>query len=317
MDPRYKFIRGKPFQGLSDYLEARSIKTKKQKITYPIPSSLQNTLFPEITPENPAFGLRQRLGHFYELISKSISGGLVKNLYVLNNDPNEKISKSEPDITTYKKNNRVFLREVKSVAPGQSLKLFDDQIAKYVSLQTGEYFCKTPSIRFDIFRHGISKIQKKYMRQTLEVLIADLSKSTKYLISLPFSVVFEIYKGTKEFSSRYDGIKYSPLTRFSSLGMNEFIANPEYALKKMNINLDNLIIEKRKFPKTVKINNNRVEPFPIVLITDKRSENKISKEIKKELDSNSELANRFYFNQDSLDQENNFFEPIPDEDVPF
>ncbi len=158
MDPRYKFVRGKPFQGLSDYLEGKSLRTKKQKIIYPISNSAQNKIFPELISVNPEFGLRTRLGHYYELLSKSISGGTLKKLYTLEEYSNGDSIKSEPDLTVQKKNKSVFLTEVKSIAPGEALKLGDNQIAKYVSLQTGDYFSKCPSIRFNIFRHGISGI---------------------------------------------------------------------------------------------------------------------------------------------------------------
>ena len=186
MDPRYKFVRGKPFQGLSDYLEGRPIRTKKQKIIYPLSNSVQNNFFPGLISENSEFGLRSRLGHYYELLSKSISVGALKKLYNLDKCSNDNNLQSEPDLTIHKKNHSVYLIEVKSVAPGQALKLKDDQIAKYVSLQTGDYFSKSPSIRFNIFRHGISEIQKKYKARHLEELIYDLSKTTKFLVSLPF-----------------------------------------------------------------------------------------------------------------------------------
>lgn len=294
MDPRYKFVRGKPFQGLSDYLEGKSLRTKKQKIIYPISNSVQNNFFPELISENPAFGLRTRLGHYYELLSKSILGGTLKNLYNLNQSSNGDSIKSEPDLTSYKKNKSVFLTEVKSIAPGQALKLMDNQIAKYVSLQTGDYFSKCPSIRFDIFRHGIKRIQKKYMARPLEELINDLSKTTKFLVSLPFSVIFEIYKSTDGFSgSRYGGEFYSNLTRFNSSAINDLIANPEYTLEKMKINLDDLVIQKRKFPSTIFMNGVKLESFPVLIILDKISSDKVSEKIKKDLDENQELSNRF------------------------
>ena len=294
MDPRYKFVRGKPFQGLSDYLEGRSLRTKKQKIIYPISNSVQDKLFPELISENPAFGLRTRLGHYYELLSKSISGGTLKKLYTLEEYSNGDSIKSEPDLTVQKKDKSVFLTEVKSIAPGQALKLGDNQIAKYVSLQTGDYFSKSPLIRFDIFRHGILGIQKKYITRPLEELIYDLSKKTKFLVSLPFSVIFEIYKSTDGFSgSRYEGEFYFNLTRFNSSAINDLIANPEYILEKMKINLDDLVIQKRKFPSTIFINGINLQSFPVLIIIDKISPDKVSEKIKKDLNENKELSNRF------------------------
>lgn len=228
------------------------------------------------------------------MLSKSISGGILKKLYDLEKHSNGDEIKGEPDLTIHKKNKSVSLIEVKSIAPGQALKLIDNQISKYVSLQTGEYFFKCPSIRFDIFRHGISGIQKKYMARPLEELIYDLSKTTKFLISLPFSVIFEIYKSTDSFSgSRYDGKFYHHLTRFNSSAINELIAKPEQTLEKMKINLENLIIQKRKFPDTSVLNNIKIEPFPILIVLDKLSQEEVSENIKKGLEKNKEISDRF------------------------
>lgn len=310
MDPRYKFVRGKPFQGLSDYLEGKSIRTKKQKIVYPISHSVQNNFFPELIFKNPEFGLRTRLGHYYELLSKSISGGAVKKQHSLDKNSNWNNIKSEPDLTTYKKKS-IFLTEVKSIAPGEALKLIDNQIAKYISLQTGDYFSKCPSIRFDIFRHGISRIQKKYISRPLEELICDLSKTTKFLISLPFSVIFEIYKSANSFSgSRYEGEFYSNLTRFNSSAINDLVANPEYTLEKMKINLNDLIIQKRKFPRTIFMNGINLLPFPALIILDKLSPEEVSEKIKEELEKNKEISDRFL----TINQE---IEPSSKEDIPF
>jgi len=293
MDPRYKFVRGKPFQGLSDYLEGKSIRTKNKKIIYPVSHSVQDALFSEPVYENPEFGLRTRLGHYYELLSKSISGGALKKLYNLEKYSNGDSIKSEPDLTSHKKNKSVLLTEVKSIAPGQALKLLDNQITKYVSLQTGNYFSKCPLIKFDIFRHGITEIQKKYKTRSLEELVRDLSKTTKFMVSLPFRVIFEIYKSTDGFSgSRYEGEYYLALTRFNSSTINDLIANPEYTLEKMKINLDDLIIKKRKFPGNVFMNGVNLEPFPILIVLDKMSSDKVSEKIKREIDEDKKLSNR-------------------------
>lgn len=316
MNSRYKFIRGKPFEGLEDYLKGSSIKTKNKKIIYPISNSIQNNLLPELIFENPEFGLRTRLGHYYELLSKSISGGAIKKQY----NCNDNNIKSEPDLTIHKKNKSISLIEVKSIAPGEALKLADNQIAKYVSLQTGDYFTKCPSITFNIFRHGISGIQKKYMARPLEELICDLSKTTKFLISLPFSVIFELYKSTDGFSgSRYEGRFYPNLTRFNSSKINDLIANPEHTLEKMKINLDDLIIQKRKFPSTIFMNGINLSSFPALIILDKLSSEEVSENIKKDLEKNKEISDRFLeINQETeiLPQEENLFSQ-PIDDVPF
>lgn len=294
MDQRYKFVRGKPFQGLDDYLKSKSIRAKNKKIFYFIPNSVEGTIFPELISKNPEFGLRSRLGHYYELLSKSIFGGELKKQYDL--DENGKVLevKSEPDLTINNKNKTLSLIEVKSIAPGQALKLLDNQIAKYVSLQTGNYFSKSLEINFNIFRHGISKVQSKYSSRPLDELVYDLAKTTKFLISLPFSVIFEIYKTNDVFiGSRYEGRFYDNLTRFNSSRINDLIANPEQTLEKMKINLENLIIQKSKFPNSVFINNIKIEPFPALVVLDKRSLEEISENMKKDLSENKELSNRF------------------------
>ncbi len=155
------------------------------------------------------------------------------------------------------------------------------------------------------------------MARPLEELLYDLSKTTKFLVSLPFSVIFEIYKSTNGFSgSRYEGEFYFNLTRFNSSAINNLIANPEYTLEKLKINLDDLVIQKRKFPNTIFMNDVKLESFPILIILDKISPERVSEKIKKDLDENQELSNRFLeMNKETeiLPQEENFFsQPIDD-----
>ena len=131
-DPRMKFVRSKenPFLGLDDYRNAPEIEVQNKEITYP----LQLSLFPD-TRSN--YGLRVRLGHFYELLSQGINGGKVKERQEMSNGTLIGTLVSEPDVSS-----KNYYREAKGIRPGGDLKLIDNQIAKYFLLQTGKFATK-------------------------------------------------------------------------------------------------------------------------------------------------------------------------------
>ena len=161
MDPRFKFIRGTPFQGLGDYSETSPIRAKKRKILYPIkkPSEQTDLFKGNPTIQHPEYGLRIRSGHFYELLSQAIWGGKVKALYQVESNSNGNLIGTEPDVSDLRK---YLLREVKSMDSKGIIKLNDDQIFKYFLMQTRDFFKNPPTILFDLYRYGFSGIQSKY-----------------------------------------------------------------------------------------------------------------------------------------------------------
>lgn len=255
MDPRYKFIRGQPFDGLKDYFEAPILEVKDININFPVQTSM-------FTGFNQSNGLNKKLGDIFELISRGIHGGRIKQRQELDYSENTIII--EPDITC---ENYYF--EVKSVAPGEALKLKDSQIAKYFLLETGDYSKKKP-IKFDIFRHGIKKLQSNFRNKSLDELILNIANSTKFMVSAPFRVVFDLYSSDQ--LSRDDGDKHPTSTKVNSTNLNKLITYPKETLESLKVELEGLEFRKNKFPEGVKLNGYEISSFPILTIEDSGSE---------------------------------------------
>jgi len=287
MDKRFKFIRSEnTFEGLNDYATSHCLRLKSKSLFYPV----QYSLFNEEKAEG-GFGLRVKEGYFFELLCHGIYGGSIKSSYNENENGSKDMLTTEPDITDVKR--KTFM-EVKGVGPGQALKLMDGQIAKYALLQTKEYFSKPSKIRFEIFRHGVSSIQENYKNKGLEELIKRLSDSVRFLISLPFSVIFKIYLNEGKLTSRHDDERtYYTLTRLNSTGLNKFIAYPEETLKEFNLNPNDFEIKKRRLPKKITINGFKINTFPMLSIYDKDHE-KATGLINEKIKSNERISNLFY-----------------------
>ncbi|MEK6906090.1 MAG: hypothetical protein AABW81_00535 [Nanoarchaeota archaeon] len=267
---RFGFIRGGIFEGLLDYKKSKTLKPKKRKLEYPI----QLTLYGE---GNPDFGLRTRLGRFFEILCSGFYGGRIKQDCNISDSSNGFSVNSQPDLIHLA---RLCIREIKGVSPGESLKLSDEQIVKYFKLQTSTYFEKSPEIRFEIFRHGVRELQTKYglsqNKNSLDDLIEELSGTTKFLLSLPFSVVFSIYSLKNKFTSRHDNEKtYLTLTRLNSSGLNNFLVYPEETLnellRELGEDATNFIIERKKSPR-ISINQHKLKKFPILKIYEKNKD---------------------------------------------
>ena len=225
---KFGFIRGLSFDGLLDYKKSKTLKPRKRKLTYPVQLNLYEN-------GNSDFGLRTRLGRFFELVCSGIYGGRIKQNCNIGESSNGFSVNAQPDLVH---TTRLCIREVKGVSPGESLKLSDEQIVKYYKLQVSPYFKKSPEIRFEIFRHGVRELQKKYgwsqSENSLDDLVEDLSGTTKFLLSLPFSVVFLAYSLQNKFTSRHDNEKtYLTLTRLNSSGLNNLLAYPEETLSEL------------------------------------------------------------------------------------
>jgi hypothetical protein len=312
---RMKFIRGKSFQGLKDYFESDSIKIYNKDIIYSLNQQLD--LF------QSEYGLRVKLSRFYEILTKGIYGGELKEQYGIKLSPLENYLLVEPDVSC-----KDFFRETKSISPGRCLQLKDEQMAKNFLLERYKIDLKK-EIKFEIFRHGIKKLQSDYIEKDIEILFKKLADSTKFMISLPFRVIFDIYISGK--CSRQKGNeKHDSYTRIDSSPINALLAYPEETLNYFNVELEGLKIIKSKLPEGMKLNNFEISPFPILIIKNVNSEKwseKFNELIKNEyifprefnihlnsfLNSNNKLILRTEPVED-LEEE---FQPIPKEDVPF
>ena len=250
----YEFlVKEGPFKGLDDYLEAPEINVLNKHLNYP----LQLSAFPEFDPN---YRIRVKSGYFYEVLSQGIYGGKIKDRKELKNRESNDSLVSEPDVSDKK-----YFREIKSIRAQGDLQLTDSQIAKYSLLETGDYQDRK-KINFTVFRHGIKNIQKKFSGKDLSSLLEDLSKSTRFMISLPFRTIFDLYISKN--SPRYDGMFYSTMTRIYSRVLSDLLVCPEETLSKFNVDLRGLEFIKMKFPEEVYINGFEITPFPVLIVKD-------------------------------------------------
>lgn len=325
MDKRYKFIRSKNlFEGLEDYKMAPYFRLKHHLIGYPIQSSLFND-----EKLGSGMGLRTKEGDFFEFIGRGMYGGTKKLSYNQPIEDNGHIITIQPDITDKKKG---ILHEVKGIQKSNHLKLSDEQIAKYLLLQSKQYFPNPPTIRYTIFGHGIKKMQDTYKNKGIEDLVFGLSDSVRYSVSLPFSLIFEFYfqddkksLENKKYTSRHNNeLTYDTMTKVHCNVFNDFIAYPEKTIEEMGFNKERFKIEKRRFPKSFKINNFSINPFPMLFIYDKEYSSFVSG-LSEKINSNEIVAERIHNatkgligERPILDLENIPFELIPtEEDAPF
>jgi len=190
-------------------------------------------------------------------------------------------------------------------------------------MQTKDFFKNSPTILFDVYRYGFSGIQSKYNLKKLDDLVRDLAKNTKFMVSMPFSLIFQIYKNENTLTSRYEGPAAAPHTRFLSRGINELLAYPEQTLGKIGVYLEDYLIEKRKSPKRIYINRTCIPQFPVLLIKDVLPQEQIKLKLENEIKSDKMFSERFKILEEEYHSEQNestcdiFEPPIPDKDIPF
>ena len=231
-------------------------------------------------------GLTTKSSRFFEILTQGIYGGGIKVRQNIQKGKNlVDYSVCEPDISSAN-----FYREVKSTSNEDSLKLSDRQIAKYTTLamQNGD----SKKITFEIFVHGLKKLQKNYSNQSLEKLILDLSTSTKYNLSLPFSLVFDLCFSKSKLVSKYLGDCYDKLTRVKKSSLDKFFYYPEETLEYLGKDPEDFEIIKRKFSIENKMNGNVINSFPILIILDKNYESWV-KQTRERINQRENLPENF------------------------
>lgn len=278
---------GKKFQPLSltDYMKSKPIKVINKNPSFPI----QTELF-EYSPDKVNYGLRTRIGTFYEILTSAIFGG---RWLGTTNAANNGNGLFQPDVISKEK-----IIESKSVCWKEALKLVDFQMDQYLLQQCDDFYQNPHRIFFSIFKYDV-KNPLSYFQKTkgnhLENMVKTLSENTSFLLFLPFSVVSalhnpegEISEEKKLYYSRYEDEGFDTLTRLKATGMKELLVSPEKVLDIYGLNPEEYQIVKTRLSNGVKINQNRVKPFPILFIEDKdydswlekfREENKFKVEI--------------------------------------
>lgn len=256
---QFRFSRNDPFAGIPEYEKTQPIHVKTKEIEYQ--PMIQKMMFGTY---NYSYGLRKKQGDYFEKLTEGIYGGKMHETVSAENDIGSLVS--EPDILDHKKQ---IIREVKSMSTGGDLKLTDEQIAKYTFMQVSDCVFERPTIRFEIYRYGIPGIIKKYSKKPIEEMVAALSENIRSMISLPFSVIFAVYRMQGKCTTRYEGNKWDTLTKLTSSGINYLLAEPEKTLAQLGLNIDDYILDRRKFPKTITIDGIKIKQFPVLRIYEK------------------------------------------------
>ena len=254
--PRMRFIKCSIFDGLNDYETAPSIEVIRKKINYNFKLELA---------VSSAHGLRVKSGGFYQKFSQGIYGGeLEKMVELFEDDPNFSL-KFQPDISSEK-----FDREIKSVSIGRYIRLEDRQVAKHFMLKLLKKSKEEQT--YEIFRHGIYRLERDFVTKSTEDLLEKLTKSTRFMISLPFRIILDLY--ASRLFGEYQEQEKSCRTyvRLDSGPLNFLLAYPEETLKYFNVELDGLKFIKSKLPSRMTLNGFKISPFPILIVKDSGSE---------------------------------------------
>ncbi len=268
-DPRFRFVRvlDDVFAGLDDYKNSPSLRMRNKSIKYPIKKDKTNDL-------------ANQVGDYFGLLTQGITGGI----YQKNYKNYENGLMVQPDLISQ---NHEKIWESKAIRAGESVRLGDTQVSKYVYLQKilhEELGGKYPVISYQIYRHRIQELFKELKEKPTERLINKISKNTLNLISLPLDVIITIHskkgrnkidggkkKGDKGIFSSRDESKtwYGSNTSINATALNNFIAYPEKTLEIFGLDSENYIIKKTRLLQTVKVNESLIHPFPILIIKNK------------------------------------------------
>jgi len=267
---------GKRFDPLTlgDYMNSQPINIVNSSPCYPI----QKELF-HYVPDKINYGLRTRIGTFYEILTSAIFGG---KWVGTSNSSNNGNGLFQPDVMSID-----AIIESKSVCWKEALKLVDFQIDQYLLQQCADFYQNPRRIFFSIFKYNVKNPLSHFKNAKgnhLEAMVKTLSENTSFLMFLPFSVVYALHTPRensldekKSYFSRYDDPRFDPLTRLKATGMRELLLSPEKVLETYGIDSKEYKIVRTRLPNGVKMNKNKITSFPILFIEDRNYDNWLKK----------------------------------------
>ena len=205
------------------------------------------------------------LGNFYEYMTQGLWGGKLQNRVLLKNRERELKTKviygfTKPDLVCEAKKE---IGESKAVRSGESVKLTDNQMAKYKLLQMQE---KDASIYFAIYRHSFPKI--KSFKGTEDELFERLSEATYHSIVLPLSIILALYNSNTGLIYRYDGERFDRGSCGRSPVLNRFLTEPEKIIKELELDISDFKIQRFITSGDFRVEDYRIKPFPVLRISD-------------------------------------------------
>ena len=253
---------------LEEYMQSKPIKVKKRNLTYPtnIIPKYQFRLFDnKVAQQIRGQSYNRAVGIFYEIITEGITGGTWMGL---RNSATDNDSVYKPDVVSEDR-----LYDAKSVSWNESCKLQDFQMDKALLQEcTGAFIQPRRKLFIPIYKHKLVHPWKEFDSAGLNLektLISTLCEQTALCLFLPFQVIYNLYSKdipASDYKSRYDGEKWDHETRFLCSGIKKMLIDPETALSSVQLNPEHFEIKKTHLPRGVKVNNNKVKPFPILFI---------------------------------------------------
>uniref|UniRef100_A0A6H2A136 Uncharacterized protein n=1 Tax=viral metagenome TaxID=1070528 RepID=A0A6H2A136_9ZZZZ len=198
-----------------------------------------------------------RMGYFYEVISKCLFGGVLRDNQMIESQEYHQIC---PDV--YNKSRKILV-ESKAMRIGHHTTFIDDQINRYIKYQQMKHHYK---IYWCFWRHRFEKI-KSYKGSPNE-LYQSLCEKTAYGIILGFSIIIDLWKETHTNSRRYENTSWYNCTTINSTDMNRFLFEPEIMLTQIGRDPNNYAIARFRSP-YLKINRYTMSPKPFILIFEK------------------------------------------------
>jgi hypothetical protein len=197
------------------------------------------------------------MGLFYELLCISLFGGYLADQFDIKVKGKE--IRIAPDVFVPKEKRMI---ESKANRTGHQLNLLDGQIDRYKTYQS---LYPNHTIYYVIWRHSLRNIRRYHW--SIETLFEDLCNKTLCAMILPFSLILKLHEN-KDFK-RYETDKWDHCTRMGSYILNLLFSNPTMFFKTicMNGDRDRFFHSYYMLPE-VRINQFRIDPFPIVWVKD-------------------------------------------------
>ncbi len=196
------------------------------------------------------FDLRMRyctiIGNFFEYLTQAIFGGV---RHYDNGD-----TEFCPDLVI--DNHRAI--EVKACAQNRQVKFSLFQLEKYNKSSYDTYYCICKYMMEYPLKHFINK-------KVFPILAVNVG----FMILMPIVLLNQLRESGNEYILFYDNPLWGEYMKLSSRGINELLAFPGKTIRTMGLQSSRYRFIKRRLPDEVKINDNAIKPFPILIIRDR------------------------------------------------
>ena len=202
---------------------------------------------------NPTHNVDRRhyiIGDFFELLTVMIFGGKRRDW-----EPSARFC---PDVT-----NGMTLMESKAVAWNSELRLQQYQVDRYNEEFRG--------VNYIIYKYMIARPMSAIGGSAMDVYFEHLSKKVGFCIVMPLTLIKLL---VREGNGRYQGFSFEcpePITRISSTFLKLMMVRPGASLHEgFGVRTSVFRYNKRFLPGGLVMCGHEIEPFPILIIKDRK-----------------------------------------------